>query len=202
MKPKIKSIKSDHKALASKAGKKFSKRITTDKNWNDLSTDETTRQQLNDINTWIGDVNTEDRIAGRNTEVNIGYKVLFLGPPGSGKKLAAKLLGKQNNLDVYRVNLSKIVSKYIGETEKNLREVFDTADETHAILVFDESDELFGKRTQVQDAHDKYKTQEISCLLTLVKKYPGLVIFSSKNYDSGNNFTQHLNAVIHFKKLS
>lgn len=194
MKPKIKSSSGDSKVHKSKAGKKLLKRITTDKDWDDLLIDETTKQQLNDISSWL-------RTAG--TSGNNSYKVLFCGSRGTGKKLAAKLLARQENLDIYRVNLSRLVSKYIGETEKNLEIVFDAAEENHDILFFDEADSLFGKRTDVTDAHDKYKTQEVSCLLQHLEKHHGLVIFSSKNAnDSDNTFTQHLDAVIHFKKRS
>lgn len=199
MKPKIKSItKSIHKAHTPKAGKKLLKRITTKKNWDDLVIDETTRQQLINISARIRNNNAEG-----NKDVKHGHKVLFFGSPGTGKKLAAKLLGKQDNQDVYRIDLSKLVSKYIGETEKNLAKIFDAAEAKDAILFFDEADALFGKRTDVSDAHDKYKAPGISYLLQRLEEYPGLAIFSSKNYnDPDNTFTQDINAVIHFKKPS
>ena len=203
MKPKIKSnATSDREVHVVKAGKKLWKRITTNKNWDDLVIDETARQQLNDISAWIRNVNTSDNNI-ENKNLHNSYKVLFFGPGGTGKKLAAKLLGKQDNLDIYRVNLSKVVSKYIGETEKNLAIVFDAAEENHAILFFDEADALFGKRTDVSDSHDRYNAPVVSCLLQRLDKHPGLVIFSSKNNnDSNNTFTKHLNAVIHFIKPS
>ncbi|MEP6926276.1 MAG: ATP-binding protein [Ginsengibacter sp.] len=204
MKPKIKSItKSDRKLHASKADKKLVKRITTSKNWNDLPLGETTRQKLNDISTWIGNANSGDTNAETNKDIKNSYKILFSGSRRTGKKLAAKLLGKHYSLDVYRINLSKLVSKYIGETEKNLNSLFDAAEASHAILFFDEADALFGKRTNVSDAHDRYKAPVISGLMQRLEEYPGLVIFSSKKYNVANNvFTQPLNAVINFEKAS
>jgi SpoVK/Ycf46/Vps4 family AAA+-type ATPase len=94
-----------------------------------------------------------------------GYRVLFHGPPGTGKTLAATILGKNTQRDVFRIDLSMVVSKYIGETEKNLSSLFDRARSKDWILFFDEADALFGKRTNVRDAHDKYANQEVSYLL-------------------------------------
>jgi len=204
MKPKINKIaKSDQKSHTSKTSKKLVKKITTTKNWDDLVIDKTTKQQLNNISTWIRNVNIPDNNTERNKDVKHDHKVLFFGSRRTGKKLAAKLLGKQGNLDVYRIDLSKLISKYIGETEKNLAKIFDAAETKNWILFFDEADALFGKRTDVSDAHDKYKAAGISCLVQQVEAYPGLVIFSSKKYkDSNNIFTKDLNDVIHFKKLS
>lgn len=130
-----------------------------------------------------------------------GYKALFHGPPGTGKTLTAALLGKQYNLDVYRVDLSMVISKYIGETEKNLEKVFRKAENKNWILFFDEADALFGKRTNISDAHDKYANQEISYLLQRLEEYPGLVILASNmrsNMDEG--FTRRLQSIIHFQK--
>ena len=100
---------------------------------------------------------------GLARRVKPGYRALFYGPPGTGKTLTAALLGKYTERDVYRVDLSMIVSKYIGETEKNLAKLFDKAEHKGWILFFDEADALFGKRTGVQNAHDRYANQE--CLI-------------------------------------
>jgi SpoVK/Ycf46/Vps4 family AAA+-type ATPase len=108
-----------------------------------------------------------------------GYRALFHGPPGTGKTLTAALLGKATKRDVYRVDLSTVVSKYIGETEKNLANLFDQARNRDWILFFDEADALFGKRTNVKDAHDRYANQEISYLLQRVEDFDGLVILAS-----------------------
>jgi SpoVK/Ycf46/Vps4 family AAA+-type ATPase len=130
-----------------------------------------------------------------------GYKALFHGPPGTGKTLTASLLGRQYNIDVYRVDLSMVISKYIGETEQNLEKVFKKAENKNWILFFDEADALFGKRTGISDAHDKYANQEVSYLLQRLEEYPGLVILASNmrnNMDEG--FTRRLQSIIHFPK--
>src|SRR5690606_11585436 len=110
-----------------------------------------------------------------------GYRTLFYGPPGTGKTLTAMLLGKEFQRNVFRIDLSQVVSKYIGETEKNLEKIFQRAANKEWILFFDEADALFGKRTSVKDAHDRYANQEVSYLLQRVEDFPGLVILAS-NY--------------------
>jgi SpoVK/Ycf46/Vps4 family AAA+-type ATPase len=128
-----------------------------------------------------------------------GYRALFYGPPGTGKTLTASLLGKEFGKDVYRIDLSQIVSKYIGETEKNLEKIFIKAEHKDWILFFDEADALFGKRSNVQSAHDKYANQEVSYLLQRVEDFPGLIILAS-NYKTNidNAFVRRFNAIIHF----
>ncbi|MFC1879734.1 ATP-binding protein [Chloroflexota bacterium] len=96
------------------------------------------------------------------SKIKPGYRVLFHGPPGTGKTLTATLLGKHTGRKVFRIDLSTVVSKYIGETEKNLAGLFDKARSKNWILFFDEADALFGKRTNVKDAHDRYANQEVS----------------------------------------
>ena len=125
---------------------------------------------------------------------------LFSGPPGTGKTLTASLLGKYTNRDVFRIDLSLVVSKYIGETEKNLSKLFDRAENKDWILFFDEADALFGKRTGVRDAHDKYANQEVSYLLQRIESHTGLVILASNmksNIDAA--FTRRFNAIIEFE---
>ena len=95
---------------------------------------------------------------------------LVLGPPGTGKTLTATLLGKHTGKDVFRIDLSRVVSKYIGETEKNLSRLFDKAENKDWILFFDEADALFGKRTDIRDAHDKYANQEVAYLLQRIER--------------------------------
>ena len=112
-------------------------------------------------------------------ERGLGVSALFAGPSGSGKTLAAEVLGGALDLDVYRIDLSAVVSKYIGETEKNLRRVFDAAEEGCAILLFDEADALFGKRSEVRDSHDRYANIEVSYLLQRLEAYRGLAILTS-----------------------
>jgi hypothetical protein len=106
-------------------------------------------------------------------------KILFIGAPGTGKKIVASLIGEHSGKEVYRIDLSMIVSKYIGETEKNLTKVFAAAEHKNWILFFDEADALFGKRTNVRDAHDKYANQEVAYLFQKIEDYDGLVILVS-----------------------
>jgi len=128
-----------------------------------------------------------------------GLNVLFAGPPGTGKTLAADVLGHTLGLDLYKIDLGQVMSKYIGETEKNLGRLFDEARTSNAILFFDEADALFGKRTQVRDAHDCYANVEVSYLLQRMEEYDGLVILASnlrKNMDEA--FVRRLHFTLEF----
>ena len=109
----------------------------------------------------------------------LGITALFAGPSGSGKTMAAEVLASHLRLDLYRIDLSTVVSKYIGETEKNLRRVFDAAEDGGAILFFDEADALFGKRTEVKDSHDRYANIEIDYLLQRMEAFGGLAILAT-----------------------
>jgi AAA+ superfamily predicted ATPase len=109
----------------------------------------------------------------------LGISVLFAGESGTGKTMAAEVLANELRLDLYRIDLSQVVSKYIGETEKNLRRVFDAAEEGGAILLFDEADALFGKRTEVKDSHDRFANIEVSYLLQRMEAYRGLAILTT-----------------------
>jgi hypothetical protein len=109
----------------------------------------------------------------------LGISALFAGPSGTGKTMAAEVLANELNLDLYRIDLSSVVSKYIGETEKNLRHLFEAAEAGGAILLFDEADALFGKRSEVQDSHDRYANIEVSYLLQRMETYRGLAILTT-----------------------
>ena len=108
-----------------------------------------------------------------------GLSALFSGPPGTGKTLAAEVLAHELGLELYKIDLSGVVSKYIGETEKNLARVFREAEASNAILFFDEADALFGKRTEVRDAHDRYANVETSYLLQKMEEYDGITILAT-----------------------
>jgi len=114
----------------------------------------------------------------------LGISALFAGASGTGKTMAAEVLANELRLDLYRIDLSQVVSKYIGETEKNLRRVFDAAEEGGAILLFDEADALFGKRSEVKDSHDRYANIEISYLLQRMEAYRGLAILTTNMKDA------------------
>lgn len=116
---------------------------------------------------------------GRQSARGQGLSALFAGPSGTGKTMAAEVIATDLSLDLYKIDLSGVVSKYIGETEKNLDRIFDLARDSNAILLFDEADALFGKRSETKDAHDRYANIEISYLLQKVEEYDGVVILTS-----------------------
>ena len=128
-----------------------------------------------------------------------GISVLFAGPPGTGKTMAAEILAIKLDLPMYRIDLSQVVNKYIGETEKNLKRVFDAADVSDMILFFDEADSLFGRRTEVSDAHDRYANLEISYLLERMERFKGLAILATnRKKDLDEAFLRRLRYVIDF----
>lgn len=175
------------------------KRITTELDWDDMVLDYNTAQELEDINTWIASHKVIMEDWGLKRFLKAGYRALFYGPPGTGKTLAATLLGKKNAMDVYRVDLSMIVSKYIGETEKNLAKVFDLAENRNWILFFDEADALFGKRTSTNTSNDRHANQEVAYLLQRIEDFPGTVILATNlrsNIDEA--FSRRFQSVIYF----
>ena len=128
-----------------------------------------------------------------------GISVLFGGPPGTGKTMAAEILALKLDLPMYRIDLSQVVNKYIGETEKNLKRVFDAADQSDMILFFDEADSLFGRRTEVSDAHDRYANLEISYLLERMERFKGLAILATnRKKDLDEAFLRRLRYIVDF----
>jgi SpoVK/Ycf46/Vps4 family AAA+-type ATPase len=129
----------------------------------------------------------------------LGISALFAGASGTGKTMAAEVLANELRLDLYRIDLSSVVNKYIGETEKNLRRVFDAAEQGGAILLFDEADALFGKRTEVKDSHDRYANIEVSYLLQRMEAYRGLAILTTNRKESLDTaFLRRLRFVVQF----
>jgi AAA+ superfamily predicted ATPase len=175
------------------------KLITTKMDWEDVILNSKTAQSIHDMKLWVQHNDAFMNEWGMSKKIKPGFRALFYGPPGTGKTLTATLLGKHFNKEVYRIDLSQVVSKYIGETEKNLEKVFTKAEHKDWILFFDEADALFGKRSNVQNAHDKYANQEVSYLLQRVEDFPGIVILASNfksNLDAA--FIRRFNAIIHF----
>jgi hypothetical protein len=159
----------------------LAQRIESGAGWDDLVVPEPQRHTLEEI---AGQLRQRSKVyeswgfAGKCGR-GLGLSTLFAGPSGTGKTLAAEVLANALRLDLYRIDLSQVVSKYIGETEKNLRCVFDAAEEGSAILLFDEADALFGKRSEVKDSHDRYANIEISYLLQRMEAYRGLAILTT-----------------------
>ena len=136
---------------------------------------------------------------GQKLTSSAGVTILFAGPPGTGKTMAAEVIAAELGLDLYKIDLSTVVSKYIGETEKNLEQIFHEAQSSNAILFFDEADAIFGKRSEVKDAHDRYANIEVSYLLQRMEAYDGVTILATNlraNLDEA--FTRRLQFAVDF----
>jgi hypothetical protein len=176
-------------------------KVTPRAGWDDLVLPEDRVEQLRDI---AAQVRHHYRVFaawgfGAKLSHGKGLSVLFGGPPGTGKTMAAEVLAGDLDLDLYKVDLSGVVSKYVGETEKNLGRVFAEARASNSILFFDEADALFGKRTEVSDAHDRYANIETSYLLQQLEEYDGLVVLATnlrQNLDEA--FTRRIRFVVEF----
>jgi len=174
--------------------------LETELNWEDLILASKTEIALEEIINWL---DHNDDLINRyhmNRFLKPGFRALFFGPPGVGKTLAVSLLGKHINRPVFRVDLSMVVSKFIGETEKNLASLFKKAENKDWILFFDEADSIFGKRTNVRDAHDRYANQEVSYLLQRIESFNGLVILATNfksNLDAA--FARRFQAFVEFE---
>ena len=172
--------------------------ITTPLEWSALVLESKVREQIEEIKTWLTHGDSLMQEWGLNKKIKPGYRALFYGPPGTGKTLTASLLAKSTGREIYRVDLSMIVSKYIGETEKNLSKVFDTASYKDWILFFDEADALFGKRTEASSSNDRHANQQTGYLLQRIEDFPGVVILATNlksNMDDA--FTRRFQTMIH-----
>jgi ATP-dependent 26S proteasome regulatory subunit len=159
----------------------LAQRIQPAATWDDLVLPESQKQTLQDITAQVRQrtiVYETWEFASRSPN-GLGISALFAGASGTGKTMAAEVIAQTLRLDLYRIDLSQVVSKYIGETEKNLRRVFEAAEAGGAILLFDEADALFGKRSEVKDSHDRYANIEVSYLLQRMEAYRGLAILTT-----------------------
>ena len=175
------------------------KRMQTPLDWDDLVVPYHLWEDLNDISKWL---EHEDDIRERwnlNRLIKPGYRCLLYGPPGTGKTMAACLLGKKHGKDVYRIDLSMIVSKYIGETEKNMAKIFDRAQHQNWILFFDEADALFGKRTDSNSSNDRHANQEVAYLLQRIEDFPGMIILATNLKDNLDEaFFRRFQSILNF----
>jgi AAA+ superfamily predicted ATPase len=174
-------------------------RLETAMQWEDVVLAPRTLEEIRGLENWIrhGDVLMDEW--NMRPKLRPGCRALFFGPPGTGKTLTATVLGRVTGRQVYKVDLSAVVSKYIGETEKNLAGLFDRAEHKDWILFFDEADALFGKRTQVRDAHDRFANQEVSFLLQRVETYNGLIILASNLASHVDEaFARRFEHLVHF----
>jgi len=169
--------------------------------WNDIVLPPRALQQLREVCTSVKYRHVVYSTWGfdRRMAAGKGLNVLFSGPSGTGKTMAAQILARDLGLDLYKIDLASVVSKYIGETEKNLSQVFRAAQSSNAILFFDEADALFGKRSEVKDAHDRYANIEVAYLLQKMEEYEGIVILATnlgKNIDDA--FARRMHHTVEF----
>lgn len=168
--------------LAARAGmEQLARRIDAKADWDHLVLPPEQKALLQQITDQVAQRNRVYEDWGFREQMNrgLGINALFAGDSGTGKTMAAEVIANALELDLYRIDLSSVVSKYIGETEKNLRKLFDAAEDSGAILLFDEADALFGKRSEVKDSHDRYANIEINYLLQRMEGYRGLAILAT-----------------------
>jgi AAA+ superfamily predicted ATPase len=180
---------------------RFAIRIEPRYTWTDIVLPQEKANQLRKIAAWMKYRRQVHRDWGFGEKLSRGkgLNVLFTGPSGTGKTMAAEVLAAELQLDLYQIDLSSVVSKYIGETEKNLSAIFREAEQSQALLFFDEADALFGKRTEVKDAHDRYANIEVNYLLQRVEQYEGVVILATnlqQNLDDA--FLRRMQEVLEF----
>jgi AAA+ superfamily predicted ATPase len=174
--------------------RKITTRLTSD----DIFMNDEVRRHYENLKDWI-DNDPVVKEWDKKERFKHGFRVLFYGPPGTGKTLTANVLGNERGKHVYKIDLSMVVSKYIGETEKNLELLFARAEDKDWILFFDEADAIFGKRTNVRDAHDKYANQEVSYLLQRIEDFNGLVILATNMKNNiDDSFIRRFDDIVKF----
>jgi SpoVK/Ycf46/Vps4 family AAA+-type ATPase len=181
----------------------LAQRINVKTDWNQLRLPQEEVTLLHQIADYVKQRNRmfEDYGLPDKIKRGVGISALFTGNNGTGKTMAARVIANDLNLDLYRIDLSTVVSKYIGETEKNLGRLFDAADDSNAILLFDEADSLFGKRFGVKDAYDRYANMSIAYLLQRIESYQGLAILTTNTKDSLDSaFMRRLRFIVDFPK--
>jgi SpoVK/Ycf46/Vps4 family AAA+-type ATPase len=164
-------------------------RLTPSRRLSDLTAPATVEEQLREL------------VALIRARERGGLAALFTGSSGTGKTMAIEALAGELDVDLFRMDVSRVVGKYIGETEKNLDRVFGEAERANAVLYFDEADALFGKRSEVKDAHDRYANLKVDYLLQRIEEHPGVVILASNvRPDADEAFLPHLDRIIEFTR--
>ncbi len=196
----IQDVESAVRRVSSPSLGTLARRLMPRYTWDDIVLPEDVKDQLRELGAAIRHRETvyeewgfERRSEGR------GINALFAGPSGTGKTMAAEILAKESGMDIFKIDLSSVVSKYVGETEKHLRRIFEEASSGNLILFFDEADALFGKRSEVRDAHDRYANIETAYLLQALEEHTGVVIMATNlfgNLDSA--FVRRMHFIVHF----
>ena len=179
----------------------LSKQIKLTATWENLNLSQETITKLREICSQFKQRKSisRERVFGKNLVRDKGLSVIFSGPSDTDKTLAAEVISKELALDLIKINLSSVVSKYIGETEKNLEKLFDKAERASAVLFFDEADALFGKRSKVKDSHDRYTNIEINYLLQRMEEYTGIAILATNLFQSLDKaFIRRMRFVVEF----
>jgi AAA+ superfamily predicted ATPase len=174
------------------------KQIQTGLNWDDVILPDYVSEEISIISDWLQHGQSIQSNPELNKIIKPGYRALFYGPPGTGKTLSACLLAKSTGRDIYRVDLSMVVSKYIGETEKTLAMIFDRAENKNHILFFEEADALFGRRTDIESANDRHANLEIAYLLQRIEDFRGVILVSGLKAAFDENFISQLDSVVYF----
>ena len=175
--------------------------VTTKLEWEDAIFEDSIVNEIRLIELWLKNEKQIMEEWALSKYLKRGYRALFYGPPGTGKSMAASLLGKSTNREVYRVDLSNVVSKYIGETEKNLARLFNIAENKAWILFFDEADALFSKRSNTSSSNDVFANQQVAYLLQRIEDFNGLTILASNFKDNMDEaFLRRFQSLVYFKK--
>jgi len=197
----MESLYAGCKAQSSRNLSTFARKIEPNYAWDDIVLPEDIKKHLKEVSGFIKHKGVVYSDWGFDKKLSLGkgLNVLFSGPSGTGKTMAAEVIARHTELDLYKIDLSCVISKYIGETEKNLSNIFKEAESSNAILLFDEADALFGKRSEVRDSHDRYANIEINYLLQKMEEYEGVTILATnlrQNMDEA--FVRRLHIIVDF----
>lgn len=197
VKPYLEAV---HEGCRIQSGQRLSalaEKVEVDYSWDDLALPDDRLEQLKSISNYVkySDIVLFEWGFDKKAQMGKGLNILFTGPSGTGKTMTACIIANDLGLDIYKIDLSLIVSKYIGETEKNLSKIFKEAESSNVILFFDEADALFGKRSEIKDSHDRYANIEVNYLLQKMEEHDGVIILAS---NFGNNLDDAFQRRMHF----